>query len=713
MENAAPIDLYQININICNECGLPLKIYSYEKNNANPADIRLKLFCQNLSHKKITEIKFELYQKLINDNLNNLCKCVICNQLINNKDNCYYCYDCRKIVCFDCINNNHDKNHKNVLQYENLKNKCLKHNQNDNEINLYCLDCKINMCKYCLLDDIEHSQLHNVKEIKKLVFENTNNINNILQEQVKFKKSRDDMLKLLNNMNNKINFNELLLKEQNKYFHLFNLNNSLNNKNNSQENNDLDLNPKTTIIKNSHYKYKSKNNNNVNNDINNNNNNSLNFNNIQNSLNFNNNYNKDKNETTTINIIYHDENIKYDGMDIINDCQMIQYQTKFPLILTNDIINLNLLLKNLLKNKTKSKFILIVNGASAEKTINFIKMNGYRSLFITACIYTGNINKYLKVKYNYQDFVENIYCDCYAIINFINICFQNLKIYSERFYINQIINEQLYRKEYSILHKELSKFYGDESKEAFISNINNIKTFISNSKEFQEGIKDRLINCFQKFSELSNKNYEEIISCFLNDNNFSKIINSLLMKKEINTYQYISYFVGNLMHCLVQYGKKKNRSVNKGKILYKGLQMNIVDLLEFLKNRGLMITFPHFFSMGQIQYAEISSKRNAPEINRKNKDIYSVILKISYLYDEYFEPSIFEIKDLASYPDEEEYIMLPFTFMTLKKIIIDSNKYTSDIELEVVGKEQILENFIKDNNKNLEYNKQKHIMIVK
>ena len=57
--------------------------------------------------------------------------------------------------------------------------------------------------------------------------------------------------------------------------------------------------------------------------------------------------------------------------------------------------------------------------------------------------------------------------------------------------------------------------------------------------------------------------------------------------------------------------------------------------------------------------------------------------------------------------------MLPFTFMTLKKIIIDSNKYTSDIELEVVGKEQILENFIKDNNKNIEYNKQKHIMIVK
>ena len=710
MENAAPVNMYQINISICHECGLPLKIYSYEKNNA---DITIKLFCQNLSHKKINEIKFELYQKLINDNLNNLCKCALCNQIINNKDNSFYCYDCRKIVCSDCLNNKHDLNHKNTLKYENLKNKCLVHNSNDNDIIFYCLDCKINMCKYCLTQDLEHSQVHNVKEIQKLMNENKGNINNILQEQEKYKKSRNDILKTLNNMNNKINFNEFLLKEQNNYFHLFNLNNSSNNIFNFQNNNnnDLDFKPKTLIIKKSinnknMNNYKSMNNNNVNNNgINNN---------IQDSLIFNNNYNKDNNEKTTLNIIYHDENIKYNDMSIINDCQMIQHQTKFPLILTNDIINLNLLLKNLMKNKTKSKFILIVNGASAEKTINFIIMNYYRPLFVNACIYTANINKYLKVKYTYQDFIENIYCDCYAIINFINICFQNLKIFSERFYINQIISFFLYKNDYSKLHKEISTFYGDESKEAFFSNFNKIKTFISNSNEFQQGIKDNLINnCFQSFSELSNKNYENIISCFLKDNNFSTLINSLLMKKDINIYQYISYFVGNLMHSLVEYGKKKGKGVNKGTILYKGLQMNIVDLLEFLKNRGLMITFPHFLSMGEIQSAEISSKRNAPEIDRKNKDYYSVILKISYLYDDYFEPNIFEIKDLASYPDEEEYIMLPFTFMKLTKIIIDSNKYTSDIELEVVGREEILEYQLKDKSKNLEYDKPKSIMIVK
>lgn len=702
MENAPPIDLFQININICSECGLPLKIDSYEKNNENPGETKLKLFCQNLSHKKINEIKFELYQDLINDNLNDLCKCTSCNQIINNRDNSFYCYDCRKIVCSNCLDNNHDKNHKNILNYEKIKNKCLNHNNIDNEIIFYCLDCKINMCKHCLLEDIEHSKFHNVKEIKKLMNENKNNIKNILEEQKKYKNNKENILKILKNMDIKINFTELLLKEQNNYFHLFNLNNSLNNKKDFEEKNDLDLKPKTLIIKKSNYKSKI-NNNNVKNVINNN---------IKDSLNFNNNYNKEINKNA-INIIYHDENIKYEGMSIVSDCQTIQYQTKFPLILTNDIINLNLLLKTLLKNKTKSKFLLIVNGASAENTIYFIKKNNYRSLFIKACIYTGNINKYLKVKNNNQDFVENIYSDCFAIINFINISFQDLKILSERFYINQIINTFFYKNYYSNLHKEISTFYGDESIETFYSNFNKIKDFINNSNEFQEGIRNKLINCFETFSELSNKNYEKIISCFLKDNNFSKVINSLLIKKEINIYQYISYFVGNLMHSLVEYGKKKKKGVNKGKILYKGLQMNIVDLLELLKNRGLLITFAHFFSLGQIQFAEISSKRNAPEINRKTKDFYSVILKISYLYDDYYEPSIFEIKDLASYPDEEEYIMLPFTFMKLKKIIIDSNKYTSDIELEVVGKEEILENKIKNKSKNIEYNKQKGIMTVK
>ena len=169
------------------------------------------------------------------------------------------------------------------------------------------------------------------------------------------------------------------------------------------------------------------------------------------------------------------------------------------------------------------------------------------------------------------------------------------------------------------------------------------------------------------------------------------------MKKNLDDYKKIGYFAGNLMHSLVQYGKKNQKGINKGKKFYKGMQLNIIEVLEFLKNRNNLITFPYFFSMtDKNKYAVISSKRNLSENERKAKEIYSVIMTIDYLYDKGFEPSVFDLKDLAPYPDEEDYILLPFTFLDLIKINIDSNKFIADIELHIIGKKSILENKVKE-----------------
>ena len=147
------------------------------------------------------------------------------------------------------------------------------------------------------------------------------------------------------------------------------------------------------------------------------------------------------------------------------------------------------------------------------------------------------------------------------------------------------------------------------------------------------------------------------------------------------------------------------------KILYKGVQLNIVDLLEFLKNKNTLITFPYFFTLTTNKnFAEISSQRNNEDI--KNKDLFSVIMKIDYLYDDGYEPCIFDLRDLAPYPDEEDYIILPFTFMKLDTIKIDSNKLIADLELKVIGKEEILEDKIRSS-KEIFYDKGRHIMFAK
>ena len=92
------------------------------------------------------------------------------------------------------------------------------------------------------------------------------------------------------------------------------------------------------------------------------------------------------------------------------------------------------------------------------------------------------------------------------------------------------------------------------------------------------------------------------------------------MKKDISIYKKIGYFTGNLMHSLVEFGKNTKRGVNSNLIFYRGMQLNIIDLLEFLKNRGLKIAFPNFVSLvDNKEKAEIVSERKLPDEERRVK----------------------------------------------------------------------------------------------
>ena len=676
MEDGAPMASGDINKNICQECGLTLKVDSYTKINPNTEQekIILNLVCPNPDHKAIKELNFQEYQALINISMNKICKCTLCNSLqLNRTEFYYYCYNCKKIICSDCLNDKHEKEHKNFCEYKDIENKCLNHFDDKNEIIYYCLICKKNLCQMCIIENLDHFKQHNIKKITDLKEETKPYIIKIQEEQYNNIKQKHILQEKLKNVENKIEFADFLQSEKDNYFYLLYDNN--NKIINSQKNSN------NMFIKNQE---------NVN---------QMNNNNIYNNK-----------EIKGINIIYLDENLKYGSKEIISDCQRIQNQTKGTLILVNDLINFCLLLKNLTESKTTCKFILIVNGSSADNAVTLVKKKNYQSLFINACIYTGNLNKYEKIKNKHSDLIGTICIDCQNIIMFINANFQ--KINTEKYYINSIINFYTYKNEYCALHKVISLFYGDKSQNTFSVSYQIINDFIQNCN-FNNNIKENLLHSFQNFQEITQNNYEKIIITYLKDDNLSKILNSELMKKDMSVYSKIGYFVGNLMFSLVEYGNKNKKAVNKTTILYKGMQLNIVDLLEFLKNSNYLITFPYFLSLkNKKEFAEIISKRNISDKERKEKEFYSVIITITYLYDDEYEPSVFNLKDLAQYPDEEEYILLPFTFLELNKINIDSNKFIADIELDIIGKKDILEDKIKDS-KTVDYDTKKKIMFIK
>ena len=769
MEDSAPVNLMKISNNICIECGLPFKIFSYEKQEEgnDSQKIKITLFCQNPEHKKKYEYNFEEYQNLVENNMNTICKCFFCNEIMQNSSLVpHYCYDCKKIICSDCLEKSHDKKHENVVKYEEIQNKCLVHKLN--EIKFFCLDCKIGMCDNCITESIEHLQNHCVKEIDKFKKANERNIISLKNEQEEYNKERNILLNKLKILDYKIKFNNLLIKEESNYFYLFefdNLNNSCinNNVENDQNNQKNDIN---NVQNNEINEHQLINNNDVQSNIsddkishisldnivlknndgqNNNNANSQSANsnsnqsqdnkknqidNINNDINNDINNNKiqkiyetpmgNKNnviqyeEINPINVIYLDDNLKFESHGIIDDCYKIQKQTNCSLILLNDLNNLNLLFQHLLKNNTKSKFIFIVNGGKSEDSVNLIKKNkDYKSLFVGACIYTTTLEKYSKVKQKNSDFVNDICTDVKSVIAFIKKISINSKIDNQKYYINSIINLKTYNDSYSKLHKELSKFYGDESENVFNFFYKLINTYLT--EESKEPKKEQILPCFQTFSEIFKKNYEEIIVCYLKDNYYSEFLNKILKTKDFEKYQRISYFVGNLMHSLVQYGEKTKKCVDYAMSFYKGMQLNIVDLMEFLKNRQNIITLEYFLPVSsKIELAEITSKRKVDAKQRKEKQFYSVILKFDYLYDEGYKSSIIDLRDIQPYPNDENYIILPFTFFNLKKLEIDSNQYFANLELEIIGKTEFLESQLKNNDKKiLEYDKKNFIMVLK
>ena len=549
------------------------------------------------------------------------------------------------------------------------------------------------MCRICVLNDDEHKKIDNIFAIKD-IFANNKDFNN---------KIKNENQKLLNKkqvLENRINFNEFLLKEYDNYFYLFE-DPSLNYKNQNDIKNNIN---NSMYIIDSNI-FKNINNNSIPNNINNSISRSSSISNINNE------------EINNTNIIYMEGYLKNDkNSSNIKDGQTFQNETNGTVILCDDLNNLKLLLKYLSKNNSKSKFFLIVNGGSSKETIDFIKNNNYNTLFINAFIYTTNRNKYLDILNNNSDLVKDIYTHSKYIVEYINQNSKNLNINNEKYYINPIININSYKNnnkyKYFNLHQELSKYYGNEFENVFNDNFQLICNFIRNG-DFQKNIKDNLIKSFNIFSELPKQNYEKIITCYLNDTNFSRILNLILDKKDLSLYKNIGYFAGNLMHSIVQYGKKWKKGINKQKIFYLGMRLNIIQLMEFLKNKYSKITFPYFLSLtSNKNFAEDISSRNVPFINRKNKDLYSVIMTINYNYQEGYEPSIFELKDLSNFPDEEEHILLPFTFMKLNNVKIDSNNYNADFELTIIGKKEILEYKIKEN-MIIEYDKLNKIMVPK
>ena len=129
-------------------------------------------------------------------------------------------------------------------------------------------------------------------------------------------------------------------------------------------------------------------------------------------------------------------------------------------------------------------------------------------------------------------------------------------------------------------------------------------------------------------------------------------------------------------------------------------------------NKGKVILLFAFTSTSEkAKVAENFSGRKNTESLYKLKKKFSVILRITNSYKKQWIANGVKIETISNIKSEREILYQPFSFYYVRDVRIDHKNYKADIDLETIGKQEILEEQIKIG-KEIKYNEKEKIMQV-
>ena len=275
-----------------------------------------------------------------------------------------------------------------------------------------------------------------------------------------------------------------------------------------------------------------------------------------------------------------------------------------------------------------------------------------------------------------------------------NIILRNLFLNSNEknkyFFTKEEYNNEIYN-----IHHKISKYYVNQTENMYYVAFIDLNHFLLNSNIKLEKTRKQIMKSLESFKDIQ-INYEEIIkSDFIND------INIYIME---TNYELImdkfGYFIAGFMKALDLYGTKKNAFLPvESDLEKKKIEMEYKDLLQFKKNINKIISFKTFLNeiaplnhlQGQIYKLKNNISSFFSEVYNNyllDKKKFYVSLKIKYNHkDKIWIPNCISVST-AGFP--EKTIQL-FTFFKIKNVIINEDKNLGEIELQSIGRKEILE----------------------
>ena len=118
--------------------------------------------------------------------------------------------------------------------------------------------------------------------------------------------------------------------------------------------------------------------------------------------------------------------------------------------------------------------------------------------------------------------------------------------------------------------------------------------------------------------------------------------------------------------------------------------------MPYVRAKGKVILFSAFTSTSDNdKVAKNWAGRDTAKNLYKNSLKFSVVFTIKNCWKEKWISNGIDIQNISQYHKEKEILYQPFSFYFVRDVRIDIENYIADIDLETIGKEEILEEKIK------------------
>ena len=322
--------------------------------------------------------------------------------------------------------------------------------------------------------------------------------------------------------------------------------------------------------------------------------------------------------------------------------------------------------------RNKTEFILISSGVSAEKIFDFCSnMKEIREYYIYCHEkekYTNLTEKYSKLKRIYDKFsdlkdnLKNIdeikkkYILSSNLIYFEDYSQIYIKLHYEfirKYTLYKILKQENCSEEdfLKLVEKQYPNFL-ELAKQIFPDNNEIINFFKNNTQSSEDIIK----NVFQYDDNILNDNIIFYVRNYTAESFYYKHLNKFLREGDFEAFRILSSHISKFIFKLYDY---RNKIISKQKKddLYRKIYLKPEVIKQYEESMGKVICYPSFTSTSIYDDKYIPKKYNV------NDEL------VLFIIEQNKTKSVVSISEFSNFPNEEEYLFLPFSFFKIKKLI--------------------------------------------